>query len=256
MQPDILFYVVGALAVFIVGLSKGGFAGAGVVSTPMLALVTGPVAAIGIMLPILIIQDTIAVAMYRRTFCRKILIAMIPGAAAGVCLAYLFAAHVPEWAVELALGLVSLVFSLNQLKGQLGAGAGPPPVKDHNIWFGFLSGLGSGVTSTIAHAGSPPFQIYVMPKRLDREMYVGTSVLFFAAMNWMKVPAYLALGQLSRSQLQVTLVFVPLAIFSSWLGVRLVRSIDVETFNTVISVILLGVSLVLIGQGVAGFKGL
>jgi uncharacterized membrane protein YfcA len=95
-----------------------------------------------------------------------------------------------------------------------------------------------------------------MPKRLDREMYVGTSVLFFAAMNWMKVPAYLALGQLSRSQLQVTLVFVPLAIFSSWLGVRLVRSIDVETFNTVISVILLGVSLVLIGQGVAGFKGL
>jgi uncharacterized membrane protein YfcA len=54
----------------------------------------------------------------------------------------------------------------------------------------------------------------------------------------------------------VTLVFVPLAIFSSWLGVRLVRSIDVETFNTVISVILLGVSLVLIGQGVAGFKGL
>ena len=25
----------------------------------------------------------------------------------------------------------------------------------------------------IAHAGTPPFQFYVMPKNLDRDMYVG-----------------------------------------------------------------------------------
>jgi hypothetical protein len=40
---------------------------------------------------------------------------------------------------------------------------------------------------------------------------------------------------------------------SSWLGVRLVRSIDVQNFNVVITVILLGVSLALIGQGVVGY---
>ena len=58
-------------------------------------------------------------------------------------------------------------------------------------------------------------------------MYVGTSVLFFAATNLMKAPAFLALGQLSVSQLKTTMIFFPLAMASSWLGVRLVRTIDV-----------------------------
>jgi uncharacterized membrane protein YfcA len=85
------------------------------------------------------------------------------------------------------------------------------------------SGMGSGVTSMIAHAGTPPFQFYVMPKELDRDMYIGTSVLFFAATNLMKAPAFLALGQLSGSQLKTSLIFFPLAMAASWLGVRLVR---------------------------------
>jgi uncharacterized protein len=83
----------------------------------------------------------------------------------------------------------------------------------------------------IAHAGTPPFQFYVMPKGLDREMYIGTSVLFFAATNLMKAPAFLALGQLSVSQLKTTLIFFPLAMASSWMGVRLVKTIDVRKFN-------------------------
>lgn len=258
MQPDIWFYVVGSIAVFILGLSKGGFAGVGMISTPLLAIVTGPVTAAGLIFPILIIQDVVAVAIYRRTYSGRILATMIPGAALGIALAYIFASSVPGWAVELVLGAVSVVFSLQQIVRQLGASSAPQPVQGQaaqgNVpWLGVLSGIGSGFTSMIAHAGSPPFQFYVMPKRLDRDMYVGTSVLFFAATNVMKAPAFFALGQLSLSQLKTTLVFVPLAMASSWLGVRLVRSIDVRKFNVVITIILLGVSVLLIGQGVAGF---
>jgi len=119
-----------------------------------------------------------------------------------------------------------------------------------------MSGIGSGFTSAIAHAGTPPFQFYVMPKGLDRDMYVGTSVLFFAATNVMKAPAFIALGQLSVAQLKTTLILLPLAVASSWAGVRLVQMIDVRKFNTVISLILLGVSVTLVCQGVAGFRGL
>ena len=105
----------------------------------------------------------------------------------------------------------------------------------------------------IAHAGTPPFQFYVMPKHLDRDMYVGTSVLFFAATNLMKAPAFLALGQLTAAQFKTTLIFFPLAMASSWLGVRLVRTIDVRNFNVVITVILLAVSIALISQGIVGY---
>jgi uncharacterized protein len=177
---------------------------------------------------------------------------VIPGAALGVGLAYLLASTVPGWSVEIVLGVVSFAFSLQQIKRQLSLSL--HVAQDHARWLGVLSGMGSGFTSMIAHAGTPPFQFYVMPKNLDRDMYVGTSVLFFAATNLMKAPAFLALGQLSVSQLKTTLIFFPLAMASSWLGVRLVRTIDVRKFNFTITLILLGVSLALVSQGVAGFR--
>jgi uncharacterized membrane protein YfcA len=79
-------------------------------------------------------------------------------------------------------------------------------------------------------------------------MYIGTSVLFFAATNLMKAPAFLALGQLSVSQLKTTLIFFPLAMASSWLGVRLVRTIDVRKFNFTITLNLFCVSVALVSQ--------
>jgi uncharacterized membrane protein YfcA len=256
MQPDALFYLVGGIAVIILGLSKGGFAGIGMISTPLLALVVGPIAAAGVIFPILVVQDFIAVAMYRRTFNRGILATMIPGAAVGVLLAFAFASILPAWSVEIVLGVVSLLFALQQLKRQLGTPQARRPIQGGTRLLGMMSGIGSGFTSAIAHAGTPPFQFYVMPKGLDRDMYVGTSVLFFAATNVMKAPAFIALGQLSVAQLKTTLILLPLAVASSWAGVRLVQMIDVRKFNTVISIILLGVSVTLVCQGVAGFRGL
>jgi len=154
MQPDALFYLVAGIAVFILGLSKGGFAGVGMISTPLLALLIGPIAAAGVIFPILIVQDVIAVAMYRRTFNWQILATMIPGAALGVCLAYVLASAVPGWSVEIVLGVVSLAFSLQQIKRQLNLPL-QQPAQDHARWLGLLSGMGSGFTSMIAHAGTP-----------------------------------------------------------------------------------------------------
>jgi uncharacterized membrane protein YfcA len=41
---------------------------------------------------------------------------------------------------------------------------------------------------------------------------------------------------------------------SSWMGVRLVRTIDVRKFNLTITLILLGVSVALVSQGIVGLK--
>lgn len=254
MQPDALFYLVAGIAVVILGLSKGGFAGVGMISTPMLALLIGPIAAAGVIFPILIVQDLIAVAMYRRTFSWQILATMIPGAALGVCTAYMLASAVPGWAVEIILGVVSFVFSVQQIMRQVGSQSLRHSEQSRTRLLGVLSGIGSGFASMIAHAGTPPFQFYVMPKNLDRDMYIGTSALFFAATNLMKAPAFLALGQLSVSQLKTTLIFFPLTMASSWLGVRLVRTIDVRKFNFTITLILLCVSIALVSQGLSGFR--
>jgi len=246
---DPLFLAVSALAVILLGLSKGGFAGVGALGTPMLALIVGPVEAAAIILPILIVQDVVSVWAFRKSWDGRVLALMLPGAVIGIALAYAFAARLPEAGMQIALGLISVLFAARSLWLQRG-GRVPAPA-DPPAWFGFLMGIVSGVTSQIAHAGQPPFQIYVLPKRLARDVLVGTTAIFFAAVNWIKVPAYLALGQFTRTHLLTSLAMVPLALASTLAGVWLVRRVDADRFYTLIYWLMLAIGLKLIWDGLA-----
>ena len=117
-------------------------------------------------------------------------------------------------------------------------------------WVGTLFGALSGFTSQIAHAGGPPFQMWVMPRRLPRDIFVGTSALFFAIVNWIKVPAYLALGQFSTANLTASLMLLPLAILSSLAGVWLVRRVVPERFYTIVYILMIVAGAKLLFDGV------
>src|SRR5687768_5779323 len=92
-QPT--FYMTAVPAVILLGLAKGGFAGLGVLGMPLMALTIPPVQAAAITLPILMVQDVFSVWVYRRSWDRANLRVLLPGAAAGIVLAYLLAARVP-----------------------------------------------------------------------------------------------------------------------------------------------------------------
>ena len=246
---DPLFLILSTTAVILLGLSKGGFAGVGALGTPMLALVVGPIEAAAIILPILIVQDVVGVWAFRKSWDGRVLALMLPGAVVGIALAYGFAASLPEAGMQVALGLISVLFALRSLWLQRG-GRVPAPTHAPR-WFGFLMGIVSGVTSQIAHAGQPPFQIYVLPKRLARDVLVGTTAIFFAAVNWIKVPAYVALGQFSHAHLMASLALMPLALASTLAGVWLVRRVDADRFYTLIYWLMLGIGLKLIWNGFA-----
>jgi uncharacterized membrane protein YfcA len=104
----------------------------------------------------------------------------------------------------------------------------------------------------IAHAGAPPFQIYVLPQRLERDVFVGTSVVFFAAVNWMKIWPFFALGQMTRESIVTSFSLFPLALVSTWGGVLLVRRFSAERLARALYVILLLIGLKLIWDGMSG----
>jgi uncharacterized membrane protein YfcA len=106
----------------------------------------------------------------------------------------------------------------------------------------------------IAHAGGPPFQIYLIPQRLPRDLFVGTGVVFFALVNLIKVPPYLALGQLTLDSLLTSAVLFPLAIASTFAGVWLVRRVSGERFYDIVYVLLLLLGCKLVADGV-GWTG-
>lgn len=238
MITDPFFYALAIPAVIILGLAKGGFAGVGVIAVPLMALAVSPVTAASITLPILIVQDVVSVWAFRRTWDRGILMLMLPSAAVGIFAGYALAAFVKPGAVELAIGAISVAFALQRLWIERRGATLAEPRPEGLPWRGVLAGVAAGFTSQISHAGGPPFQMYVLPKRLARDTFIGTSALFFAAVNWMKVPAYLALGQFTRASLATSAVLLPVAIGSTWAGVWLVRRVPSERFYQVIYVLL------------------
>jgi uncharacterized membrane protein YfcA len=95
--------------------------------------------------------------------------------------------------------------------------------------------------------------MWVMPKRLERDVFVGTSAIFFAIVNWIKVPAYAALGQFTPANAIAAAVLLPVAVLASLAGVRLVRRVSIERFYTIVYVLMIvaGGKLLLDGLGLA-----
>jgi len=248
--PDFHFFLYAIPAVILIGLAKGGFSGLGALGTPLMALgMADPVRAAAILLPILIAQDVVGVAAFRKSWDGSVLVAMLPGAVLGILFGYLLAAKVPGSAVMAVLGAVTILFGAYRLwierGGRIAASSDSP------AWVGSLFGIATGFTSQIAHAGGPPFQMWVMPRKLDRDTFVGTSAIFFAIVNWIKVPAYVALGEFTAENMTATALLLPLAVLASVAGVKLVRRVPMERFYTIIYVLMVVAGAKLLWDGLA-----
>ncbi len=254
MTVSLSFYLVAVPAVILLGFSKGGFAGLGLVATPLLALVMSPIQAAGIILPILIVQDAFTVFAYRRSWDRRNLAILLPGALLGVVIGYLLAAKISDGAIMVMVGSISLVFASRRLAllRRDAASTTSLPGAVHGV----LCGAASGFTSMIANAGTPPFQMYVLPQRLRPDILVGTSAIFFAVTNWMKVLPFFALGQFSPDNLFLSASLVPVAIAATWLGTVLVRRLPAARFYPLIYSLLLCVGAKLLWDGARSFGAL
>lgn len=246
MITDLNFYLVAIPATILWGLSKGGLAGLSALSLPLMALVMSPLRASSIILPILIVQDVVSVWAYRRTWDKRNLAILLPSACVGIGLGYLFAARVSDAALELALGLIAVTFAARRLLLERNR---QMPSTQARIIPGIVWGTISGFASMIANAGGPPFQVYVVPQRMPRDIFVGTGVVFFAVVNWVKVPPFIALGLFTRETVMTSLVMFPLAIASTWAGVLLVRRVSGERLYQIIYGLLILVGLKLIWSG-------
>jgi uncharacterized membrane protein YfcA len=224
---DWTFYLAAIPAVVLLGLSKGGFSGLGTLAIPVFALAISPVKAAAITLPLMVIQDWVSVWAFRRDFDGRNLIIMIPGSLIGVGAGWLLASHVNEDAVRFAVGIISIGFVLFMLARDRVARS---KATSAHVAPGVFWGALSGFTSFVSHAGGPPMMVYVLPQKLSPRMFAGTSTMFFAATNLLKVPPYFALGQFSADNLFASATLFPVAIASTFAGVWLVRRVAAERF--------------------------
>ncbi|MDZ7854549.1 MAG: sulfite exporter TauE/SafE family protein [Halomonas sp.] len=245
MVYDWQFIVLIIIAVLITGISKSGFAGGvGVVAVPLISLKASPAFAVAVMLPLLIVMDVFSLKAWWRHHVGSVLWLMFPPAVLGVAVGYLTYGRFDEALLKVLLGVFSILFALWGLLKPFRGRVMP-------VWVGGLSGGIAGFTSFIAHAGGPPLNFYLLQRRLTREQFLATAVVFLAATNLVKLVPYGLLGLLNVANLTIALLLIPVA----WLGVRLglviQERLSGELFFRVILIllILLGVRLIVDGWG-------
>lgn len=243
---DPFFVTIAVIAVLIVGLSKAGLLGGlGVVGVPLLTLVMAPRDAAGMMLPVLLCMDAVAIWMYRKECDWSLLKIMLPGAAVGTLIGWALWAVVSDAMVLLMVGVVTLLFVLDAVFPLRKKLEGLAPSKPWGVFWGGLAGF----TSFISHTGGPPFQIYVLPRRLAPALYAGTTAFFFAIVNTAKLVPYYFLGQLNVENLTLSAALAPVGVLGVFLGVYLVRRIDARLFYRIAYWLVFLLALQLIWEG-------
>jgi uncharacterized membrane protein YfcA len=249
---DPLFYAVVIPAILLMGISKGGFGGGvGLIATPMVALVTTPTRAAAILLPILCAMDVVGVIAYRRSWDPVNMRILLPGSVVGILLGTATFRFLDESLIRLLLGALALGFVLRYWLARTPQQQPTAPSRRAGSFWAALSGF----TSFVAHAGGPPLSVYLLPQNMDKTLFVGTTVVYFTFVNYLKLVPYSLLGQFSGENLLTSLVLSPLAPLGMWLGIWLHRRIDEKLFYQAIYLMLAAVGLKLLYDGVAALIG-
>lgn len=235
------FLLLALPAIFLTGLSKGGFGGAlGGIAVPLLALAISPKQAAAVMLPILCLADLVGLKAYFGKWDVANLKVMLPGALIGISLGSLTFGLLDERMIGLMMGGIAVGFVV---LGLFTRNEKPRPLQRGR---GTLLCSIAGFTSFVAHAGGPPVMMHLLPQQLDKLRYVATINLFFLLTNAVKLIPYAALGQFNRENLLLSLMLAPIVPFGVWAGLWLHKRIDHTWFYRIarIGMLVAGVQLI------------
>ena len=220
----------------------------GGLSVPLMSLLITTPQAAAIMLPILLVMDALGLLVFRGQGDAANLRIIIPGALLGILFGALtFHLVDPRW-IKGVIGLEAALFGLDRLHNVSVAQQTRPPALVRGLFWSSISGF----TSFISHAGGPPILQYLLPQGMDRVRMVGTTVIYFSLVNFVKLVPYGVLGLLDLSNLTSALLLLPVAPVGYWLGLKLLKGLPQAPFNLAIALAMLATGLKLIADALFG----
>ncbi len=156
---------------------------------------------------------------------------MLPGSLLGVVIGGLTFRYMNDDMIRILVGAIAILFTLYR-------------------WVGV-----GGFTSVVAHGGSPPAHINLLPQRLDKRVFIGTTVILFALVDIMKLVPYALLGMLDATNLTTAALLAPVAPVGIWLGVTVQKRLPEELFYRVCYALIFLTGCRLVWQGIEGLAG-
>jgi hypothetical protein len=235
-------WVLAVLGALLVGVSKTGIAGIGMLFVVLFAyLLPSTRQSTGVVLPLLILGDLVAVLSYRRHMLWGHIARLFPWTAVGVGIGWFTLGRIDDRMARVLIGSIVLAMVLlhvirrrQALRRQArGMQAGDPvaPEPEHGPGFAVLVGVLAGFTTMVANAAGPLMAIYLLAMRLPKMEFVGTGAVFFLLLNLFKVPFMVGLDLITAESLRFNLLLAPAVLAGAVLGRWLLTRIDQKLFE-------------------------
>ena len=237
-MDEVSVFLVAGVGVLFIGLSKAGFGGGlGMLTTPLCVWAfsaegRSPAFTVGLILPLLCAGDAFSLYHYWRKWSARNLVYLLPGVVLGVLLGVNGMGEFSPRQLNQIIGLLAVLFVLFQLAKEYLFQR--REIFQPNHLAGAGCGVLAGITSTFAHGAGPVVAFFVIPQRLPKEIYVGTTILIFTWINWIKVPFFLHHRLITSETLRESLTFLPLIPIGVWLGVWLNRKVPEKKFLSLV----------------------
>ena len=206
-DPTPIKWLVAVIAAFGIGMSKSGFAGVSLVHVLAFIFLFGARESTGVVLPMLIVGDVLAVVAFRQHARWEYIRRLLPPAVAGIVVGWWLMQQLSDSVFKPLAGTIILALTALQLlrlwQPRLYENA------PHKLWFAWLMGLMAGVTTMVANAAGPIMALFFVAVSLPKFELVGTSAWFFLIINCLKVPFSAQLGLIHPGTLLFNAMLVP-----------------------------------------------
>jgi len=235
LDLDLTGWLVIGLSAFIVGVSKTGIPGLGILPALLMAYVLPAQQSVGTLLGILILGDLFAAGYHRHNARWSHMLGLLPAAFAGIVAGFFVMKNITNEQLKPIIGAIVLVMlALNYWRRR---GRNNDLHIPSQWWFAAGLGFAAGLTSMMANAAGPIMIIYLLAMRLPKIEFVGTSAWFFFAINWLKVPFHTGLTTMTLASVKVNLMMLPAIAAGAVVGIFFLKRVAQKTFNTVVQIL-------------------
>lgn len=214
-----------------IGISKSGFAGISMLHVLIFALVFGTKASTGVLLPMLIIGDLMAIVFFGKKAQWDQIRKLLPPAMVGVVVGSLLMKDLSEGAFKPLVGIIILILTIIQvIRIWRPAAFEQMP---HNRMFAWSLGLLAGITTMLANAAGPVVALYLLAVALPKLELVGTGAWFFLLINVFKLPfSYYFLNLINLESLAIDVLFAPGILLGMLVGRWLLKAMPQKAFDS------------------------
>jgi uncharacterized membrane protein YfcA len=222
-------WAIAVVSALVVGLSKTGLVGIGIVGSIFLTLVLPAKVVTGAVLPLLILGDIVAVAMFRRHANWVQLWRIFPWAALGVAVGWFMLEKLDNHTINRVVGIIVVTIVILQVLREIRGNLEPPK----NPLLAGSVGAAAGVATMIANAAGPIMSVYLLAMKLPKLEFVGTASWYFLVVNLFKVPFGINLGIINTQSLLFDLKLVPFVLLGAFLGKPILDRINQVWFERI-----------------------